>query len=285
MAIFSDPFKELVNQLLIKHGSNGLPMSNRTANRLTGISTTAINNLANGMITTDEIIRKFADGLKEPRTPLLKASVKYQPTAEDLEHDRQLIRDQAKKEGKPRLQALREAGIDPEMKDYAYDQHHFGSTELPEPLEEVLRPFAKEGRVIPLSDFPLLEGHLPMGSGEAWESQKNSRAGIATIYAKGDSMEPTYGDGDLILFRAFSGVPRRREVYIIWTDDEGNTCKRYMGTEQDEDGEVYHIFAPDNPKYGTIRVRAEDVVFQGIPLTSIPRKELETADKLFWGRR
>lgn len=54
-----------VNEILLRHGTQGKRMSYRQAERLTGLSPATIGELAKGNARTAELVRRFATGLNE----------------------------------------------------------------------------------------------------------------------------------------------------------------------------------------------------------------------------
>lgn len=93
MPRYSERFKNLVNEILERHGSQGTPMSTRNASERTRREVThvMVGDFTKGFLPTDpDKIRLFADALKEPRVPLLEATESYshRPFKEDYEYDR-----------------------------------------------------------------------------------------------------------------------------------------------------------------------------------------------------
>lgn len=84
----SQALAEQVRRILEKHGSAGKPMSRRTAQTYTGVSYGTISNWMVGLGGTRDKLRAFADGLREPRVPLLEAAGLV-PEDVDRERDRE----------------------------------------------------------------------------------------------------------------------------------------------------------------------------------------------------
>lgn len=86
MARMREEFGRKVIEILSRHGVDSKPLSSRTAGRITELSHATIQNMADGKVPSEEVIRQFADGLKESRCVLLMAGG-YLPQEEDILHD------------------------------------------------------------------------------------------------------------------------------------------------------------------------------------------------------
>jgi hypothetical protein len=274
-----EKLKEFMKSLQTRFGKEGERATYEGPSQVLGVSTATVGNLMKGRPSKRDVTVEMADNAGLLRTQFLRASG-YLPSDRDIENDRELIRQQADKEGKPRIQALHAAGLPHDWEDSAWDQAKFGEAVAPQPLSDSLRPFAIDGDVFPVSDIPLVNSKLPMGENIWADPEFAHRNGIASVYAEGDSMSPTFKDGDLVFFRPFRGTPRRGQAYIIWAKGLGVTCKRLVNFETDEGGETVCIFKGDNPNSKPIRLSREEVFFQGVPVGSIKKAELDAADEI-----
>ena len=77
--------------------------------------------------------------------------------------------------------------------------------------------FASAGHGATITDEPLAE---PMAFRSDWLRREGfDPAKMAVIRAKGDSMEPTINDGDVILIRLKNGEPPRDGLYVLHLSD------------------------------------------------------------------
>jgi hypothetical protein len=243
-------------------------MTLRDAEEKTGLSYTAIWNWRRkGQVPTDPtLVRQLADGLNYPRVPFLRA-----------------------------------AGYAVEDSDIQWDNEHFSAldtqrnsiedTSDPKQIElkegegkGLFEALSKLGEVLSLADLPIAAGTLPSGKPEYREGETAAdftrSEGLKMIfgtYAVGDSMIPFYQPNALVLIRPIVECPQTGNPYVVVIDGD-TTCKVLEKIEYEGD-EVFLTFAPVNSLHPRLRINRDRVIFQGVPITSIPPKDLQAAAK------
>jgi SOS-response transcriptional repressor LexA len=219
------PNEEFGRQL--KEAMNGLGL--KQAARMTGFSHTALIDWREGKVPTKpDTVRQLADRLKSSRVALLTAAG-YVPTDEDLEFDR---------------------------------RHYPNRYDEGNAVPAHLVPFLRLGSIQAIPHKPVY-GKVPCGDPSA-ESQEEPvdlpvKLGADFILqVHGDSMEPHYHDGDLLVIRLTkSPEVGKNAVGIV----EGEIfCKKFAGIEE-KDGITFYRLEPTNHKYKAIR--SSEVDFQG----------------------
>lgn len=130
--------------------------------------------------------------------------------------------------------------------------------ELPENEEEIVISLPQDGKVIKLFDIAVCAGD-GFYIDDAVESEsitvEDSNADYA-VKISGDSMEPTYKNGDILLVQKTEEL-NNGDIGIFYID--GNTmCKKYV--KQDRGISL----VPENNKYETIKVtKDKDCLTQG----------------------
>lgn len=88
---------------------------------------------------------------------------------------------------------------------------------------------------------------------------------LAVVRVAGDSMEPTYRKGSLVIVRRCEVGEYKRGDCVIATTEEGTTMKRYAGTKK---GII--TLGADNAAYPAIVVPASDVTVSAIVIGVLP---------------
>ncbi len=136
------------------------------------------------------------------------------------------------------------------------------------PYEEGVKPPAKHVPVFPLkvaagkfAEGTEIEELIPIGWVEA--PIKADVADYFASYVKGDSMSPKINDGDLVLFKKYTGGSRQGHVFLIQArglkdvvTGESFVIKKYQRItpprqSEDDEPSVVHLLS-ENPKYPPI---------------------------------
>lgn len=211
MPEYRDKLAEEVKAVLARHPVKGLPMSRDVAARRTGISSGSVRNLMDGYIPSRDLLRKFADGLKERRVPLLKA-----------------------------------AGYIPDEKDEAHDLEHFGPRAPSltvaldnNPLAQNLRDLlsSEPERVFDFDGLP-----WPLTTEGARDMQEPTGR-VFDYDVTDDRLKPGAENGETLRIKD-TNVPVVGLVAIASIKEGEGTrliCERYEGSRE-EDGQTVHLF-------------------------------------------
>lgn len=87
---------------------------------------------------------------------------------------------------------------------------------------------------------------------------------LFAVIVVGDSMSPTYDDGDLVIFRPLAAdedLPDGQAVFIRFAANRDHTCtfKRIFRTGGDERQQSLYELRPDNPVQASVYVRPEEI--------------------------
>ena len=239
MADFSEKFSESVRQLLQKHGEAGKSMTVRAASVRTGLSDSNISEMAHGKVPSRESVRRFADGLGEPRIPLL-FSAGYLPTEEDRGKDEAAFG--------PHSQAIQYLGglldnsfeaLMEESRDTVDSEQalrgmrlRLGAKELRAELEDRI------GWVRPLGLRPFhedpLHGCMPAGPDDRAEPGADLSllewlsAHVCPLIIEGDSLAPVIPSGTVVYVR-WTPDARENDLVIARDPDGGVSLKQSGG--------------------------------------------------------
>lgn len=256
----SEDFKRLLKEL---RGDR----TYRDMEDLTGVSYGSYWNWeTTGKVPREDYLRQIADGAGVPRRKVF-ASVGLGVGDKDDEWDQEKYPDYFTLEP-----ADREKNVEEENAQ-VLDDALAARVVATDPYAELQTAGATVYRG---TDIPLMDGTLPMASPQYRDGEEltlwqfaEGIEGLMQIMAEGDSMEPHYHEGDLILFAPMIDRIRVGEKYIVLIDNEV-TCKILELIEVRE-GEAFFTFAPGNRKYPRMTCAEHRVRFQGIPITYVPR--------------
>lgn len=157
------------------------------------------------------------------------------------------------------LQGLMDKGIIRKTQNKTYRLVDFDGLPV-NTIETILIPriIAKAG-----PNDVILENNVSTGKIDVSETSYKPED-LIMVQVSGDSMTPTFNDGDLLLFRKTSERPKNNEI-VLWRVDDGAKIKRIKWATTD-DGEFYGLLLSDNvsdPDNRPIRIDDANSEFMG----------------------